>query len=92
MPCWAPRGDKGDHDTSEKVLSGLDAGEHSPAGDGKVTQPEQASSGMHLGEGAWWLGTESQAGSVPLHLHSLVTCLTCSVESPAPVQGWCHPS
>lgn len=85
MPCRGARGGKGDCDTSEKVLAGLDAGDQSPARDGSVAQLELASSGMHLGEGMWLLGPEAQAGSGPLHLLSLVTCLTCSVESPAPV-------
>lgn len=79
MPCWGPRGDKGDCHTSERVLAGLDARDQSPAGDGSMTQLELASSGMHLGEGMWLLGSEAQAGSGPLYLPSLVTCLTSSM-------------
>lgn len=92
MPCWGTRGDKGDRDTSERVLAGLDAGDQSPAGDGSMAQLELASSEMHLEEAMWLFGPETRAGSSPLYLSSLVTCLTCPVESPAPVQGLCHPS
>lgn len=57
-----------------------------------MIQLELSNYGIHLGEVIWLLSMEVQAGSGSLHLPTLVTCITCPVESPALVHGWCRAS